>query len=30
LIFDIRGQSIAESVERLQRFVTEVMPLAAG
>ncbi len=30
LIFDFRGQSIVESVERLQRFVTEVMPLAAG
>ena len=30
LIFDFRGQSIAESVERLQRFVAEVVPLAAG
>ncbi len=30
LIFDFRGQSIAESIERLQRFVTEVIPLAAG
>ena len=30
LIFDFRGQSIGESVERLQRFVTEVLPLAAG
>ena len=30
LIFDFRGQSIAESVEHLQRFVTEVIPLAAG
>jgi probable F420-dependent oxidoreductase len=28
LIFDFRGQSIADSVERLQRFATEVMPLA--
>jgi probable F420-dependent oxidoreductase len=28
LIFDFRGQSIAESVGRLQRFATEVMPLA--
>jgi probable F420-dependent oxidoreductase len=28
LIFDFLGQSIAESVERLQRFVAEVMPLA--
>ena len=27
LIFDFRGQSIAESVERLNRFATEVMPL---
>jgi hypothetical protein len=27
LIFDFRGQSIAESVERLQRFAAEVMPL---
>jgi probable F420-dependent oxidoreductase len=30
LIFDFRGQSIAESVERLQRFATEVMPLVGG
>jgi probable F420-dependent oxidoreductase len=29
LIFDTRGQSIAESVERLQWFATEVIPLAA-
>jgi len=28
LIFDFRGQSIAESVERLQRFAAEVVPLA--
>ncbi|HEV2098032.1 MAG TPA: LLM class F420-dependent oxidoreductase [Stellaceae bacterium] len=28
LIFDFRGQSIAESVERLQQFAAEVMPLA--
>jgi hypothetical protein len=27
LIFDFRGQSIVESVERLQRFAAEVMPL---
>jgi probable F420-dependent oxidoreductase len=27
LIFDFRGASIAESVERLQRFAAEVMPL---
>jgi len=27
LIFDFRGQSTAESVERLERFATEVMPL---
>ena len=27
LIFDFRGQSIAESIERLQRFAAEVMPL---
>ncbi len=30
LIFDFRGQSIAESIERLQRFAAEVVPLAAG
>lgn len=28
LIFDFRGQSIAESIERLQRFAAEVIPLA--
>ena len=27
LIFDFRGQSIAESTDRLQRFAAEVMPL---
>jgi len=27
LIFDFRGQSIAESIERLQRFAAEVTPL---
>src|SRR6267142_1183054 len=27
LIFDCRGRSIAESIERLQRFATEVIPL---
>ncbi len=27
LIFDFRGQSVADSVERLQRFAAEVMPL---
>ncbi len=30
LIFDFRGQSIAESIERLQRFAAEVMPLVEG
>jgi hypothetical protein len=30
LIFDFRGQSVAESIERLQRFTTEVVPLADG
>jgi probable F420-dependent oxidoreductase len=30
LIFDFRGQSTADSVERLQRFAAEVMPLAGG
>ena len=30
LIFDFRGRSIAESVERLQRFAAEVMPLVGG
>jgi len=27
LIFDFRGRSIAESIERLQKFAAEVMPL---
>ena len=30
LIFDFRGQSVAESIERLQRFATEVVPLVGG
>jgi hypothetical protein len=30
LVFDCRGQSIAESIERLQWFATEVIPLADG
>jgi probable F420-dependent oxidoreductase len=30
LIFDFRGQSIAESIERLERFAVEVMPLVDG
>jgi alkanesulfonate monooxygenase SsuD/methylene tetrahydromethanopterin reductase-like flavin-dependent oxidoreductase (luciferase family) len=30
LIFDFRGRSIAESIERLQWFATEVVPLATG
>lgn len=30
LIFDFRGQSTAESIERLQRFAAEVMPLVGG
>jgi len=30
LIFDFRGQSVAESTERLQRFATEVVPLVGG
>src|SRR5215470_16051112 len=30
LIFDFRGQSIAESIERLHRFAAEVMPIATG
>jgi hypothetical protein len=30
LIFDCRGRSIAESVERLQWFAAEIIPLAAG
>jgi hypothetical protein len=29
-IFDFRGQSIAESIERLQRFTTEMIPLVGG
>ena len=27
LIFDFRGESIADSIEQLQRFAAEVMPL---
>ena len=30
LIFDFRGQSLAESLKGLQRFAAEVMPLAEG
>jgi len=30
LIFDFRGESIQDSIERLQRFAAEVMPLAGG
>jgi probable F420-dependent oxidoreductase len=30
LIFDFRGRSIAESIERLERFAVEVMPLVDG
>jgi len=30
LIFDFRGQAVAESIERLQRFATQIMPLAKG
>jgi probable F420-dependent oxidoreductase len=30
LIFDFRGQSIADSIERLQRFAAEVMPLVGA
>ena len=30
LIFDFRGQSLAESVKGLQRFAAEVMPLVEG
>jgi hypothetical protein len=30
LIFDCRGQSIAESIERLQWFATDVIPLMDG
>src|ERR1700716_952584 len=29
LIFDFRSESIADSIERLQRFATEVMPLVS-
>jgi hypothetical protein len=29
LIFDFRGESIADSIERLQRFAAEVMPLVS-
>ncbi len=29
LIFDFRGDSISQSIERLQKFAAEVMPLAA-
>jgi hypothetical protein len=30
LIFDFRGQSITESIERLQRFAAEMTPLVGG
>ena len=30
LIFDCRGQSITESIERLQWFATDVIPFATG
>jgi probable F420-dependent oxidoreductase len=30
LIFDFRGQSIAESIERLQWFAAEIIPFATG
>ena len=30
LIFDCRGQSIAESIERLQWFAADVIPLVDG
>jgi len=30
LIFDFRGRSIAESIERLHSFAVEVIPLATG
>ena len=30
LILDFRGESIAESIERLQRFAADVIPLAGG
>jgi hypothetical protein len=30
LIFDFRGQSVGENIERLQRFAAEVIPLMGG
>jgi len=30
LIFDFRGESLADSVGRLERFARDVMPLAPG
>src|SRR5271168_976722 len=30
LIFDFRGRSIPESIERLERFATNIIPLATG
>jgi hypothetical protein len=30
LIFDCRGQSIVQSIERLQWFATDVIPLVDG
>jgi alkanesulfonate monooxygenase SsuD/methylene tetrahydromethanopterin reductase-like flavin-dependent oxidoreductase (luciferase family) len=30
LIFDFRGESLAVSIERLQRFAAEVMPLVGS
>jgi probable F420-dependent oxidoreductase len=30
LIFDFRSESVTQSIERLQRFASEVMPLAGG
>jgi hypothetical protein len=30
LVFDCHGQSIAESIERLQWFATDIIPLAHG
>jgi hypothetical protein len=29
LIFDFRGESISQSIERLQKFAAEVIPIAA-
>jgi len=29
LIFDFRSEGVAQSIERLQRFASEVMPLVA-